>query len=84
MPAGGFGQHYLESTIGAGLSVVQAMEADPVSTLPGEPENFGRAVVELVDCRGSASELGKQSRFFLGNNALEVAQKKIAQLTADL
>jgi NAD(P)-dependent dehydrogenase (short-subunit alcohol dehydrogenase family) len=84
-PAAGFGQPYLEETlVGRALGLAGTFVEHPEDTIAGDPAKFGDCVVDLVDGTGHGKGLEKQSRVVMGRDSVEMIEKKLKWLTAEV
>lgn len=83
-PKNGFMEEYLSNTaVGTCVKIMANVAKDP-ELIPGDPNKFGKRVVEIVDETGYGEGLGRASRIIFGKDGLKLARKKLEVLGSEV
>ncbi len=82
-PSQGYGESYLSSSVGQVLGVVGKIAQNPDENMPGDPSKFGDRIVEIADSTGLGKGVEKNSRVFLGRDAIKLSDITLKEALQD-
>jgi len=80
-PVNGFSESTMSTPVAQLLNEVDKLIQNPEEHVAGDPEKFGKRIVEIVDGSGMGRGLEKNSRFLLGRDALKASGFTMKSLT---